>query len=223
MYEKIRFPKISGRPYFYTNYVVTVDGKAQVLNAPQAYWPIGGKADRRAFLNLRKHADIVVNGKTTALWKRMVDGLGKTQYMVLAGHPTDRLIKMFANPPGPIPYLAVTKSTKVSKGLAKVSKIVRLGERKVDLRALARFLYKEGFRNVLVEGGSHTVAEFLQEDLLDEIFLTITPKIFGGSRANTITMIEGHLFPPGKIKKLKLVSAETVDDEVFLRYRIKRT
>jgi len=35
----------------------------------------------------------------------------------------------------------------------------------------------------------------------------------------TLTLAEGYLFPPSKIKKFKLISVKKLGDEVFLRYR----
>lgn len=61
---------------------------------------------------------------------------------------------------------------------------------------------------------------FLAADLLDEIFVTIAPKIVGNRAGATLTMVEGHLFPAEEVKNLRLLSVGEVEDEVYLRYRV---
>lgn len=73
---------------------------------------------------------------------------------------------------------------------------------------------------MLIEGGPTILASFLKEGLIDEIFLTIAPKIFGSKYPSTLTMVEGYLFPKQSIKKLKLLSVKPIGNEIYLRYQI---
>ena len=231
----ISFPKIKGRPFFYTSFVATVDGKTQVTTDAKAYWPIGSKADYEMLLELRAHADILVHGKYTALWGKTLDSLAKETfrmrrrklgkredlpYMVITNTPDDALTDVLANPYDMKPYLVTAENTIIPKELEGVVQHVELGDNKVDLSLLPVFLMKEECKSVLVEGGPTLLGGFLSLNLIDEIFLTIAPKIFGNNENVTLTMVEGVLFPPEKVKKLKLLSVKQVEDEVFLQYKV---
>ncbi|MEK7076856.1 MAG: dihydrofolate reductase family protein, partial [Patescibacteria group bacterium] len=93
------------------------------------------------------------------------------------------------------------------------------GEEKVDIGQFASLLYARGARHVLVEGGPTLFASFLEARLIDEVFLTLAPKIFGNRGGEALTMAEGFLFPPDEVSKWKLLSVRQEGDELFLRYR----
>ena len=211
------------RPFFFTNFVATIDGKVQVLENSSAYWPIGSEKDFDHLLNLRAQSDLLIHGKSTALGFRHIDRLASQPfkqkrarskkpaflpYMVISNSPDDSLVPFLKNPPEEKTFLVTTKEDKVSKELAQYVKILRFGKDKVDIKELADYLYKQGFKKVLVEGGPNLVGSFLKEGLMDEVYLTIAPKIFGNLPGKTLTLIEGVLFPADKIKHLKLLSVK---------------
>ena len=65
IYKNLTFPLLKNRPYFFTDFVSTVDGKVKVQNPN--YWPIGSKTDFETFTFLRAHADVIIDGKNSAL------------------------------------------------------------------------------------------------------------------------------------------------------------
>ena len=67
IYRDLTFPTIKGRPFFYTNFVQTIDGKVQVTGDPKAYWPLGSEVDYQTLVTLRAQADALVHGKNTAV------------------------------------------------------------------------------------------------------------------------------------------------------------
>ena len=69
-------------------------------------------------------------------------------------------------------------------------------------------------------GGGELVAACLEANLIDELWLTICPLILGGRNAPTI--VEGQGFIYDKAKHLKLLSVETIEQEIFLHYQICR-
>lgn len=174
-YQNLNFPRVAGRPFFYTNFVSTLDGKVS------GYWPIGSSNDHKALMELRSHADVLVHGKN--LYKQF-------------GGITKKSLSKLPN----LVYYPVTDH--------------------ISPKKLAADFYKKGYRNVLVEGGPTLLGSFLKENLIDEVFLTIAPKIFGSKNDATLTLVEGIFFPPEKIKKLHLLSIKQVKSELFLRYRI---
>lgn len=189
LYPNLGFPKVKGRPFFYTNFVQTVDGKVQVKK--EGYWPIGSKKDHEVLIELRAYADCLIHGKN------LYNEFGEITKKSLHKKEFKNLRKKLDKNPD-LPYIIGTH----------------------DLKKLSRDLYKRGYKNVLVEGGPTLLGSFLKENLIDEIFLTIAPKIFGTELGTTLTLVEGILFSPAQIKKLKLISVKKVEDDLFLRYRI---
>lgn len=209
LYPNLKFPKRANRPFFYTNFVATVDGKVQVLKNTKDYWPIGSKADHEVMMELRSYADCLIHGKNLAKefgeitlnslkknsFKKMRKKLGKDPvlpYWILSGKPETLGKSVGANvihPPGGI-----------------------LG--------LVKYLRSQGYKNVLVEGGPTLLGSFLKANLIDEVFLTIAPKIFGNENRQTLTLVEGCLFPKKAIKNLSLLSVKSLRSELYLRYKV---
>ena len=68
----------------------------------------------------------------------------------------------------------------------------------------------------LVEGGGELNWGFVKEDLFDELFVTIAPALLGGRDAPTLC--EGEGLEMSRQRRLRLVSAEVVADEIYCRY-----
>lgn len=235
LYEDIQFSKVKNRPFFYTNFVSTIDGKVMVKSSPRGYWPIGSAIDNEILEELRAKADLLIHGKTTSMWYRTLNKInrpeflkkrkslgknGKLPYMVISSNPDDSLIDYLEKSDGNIPFLATTKNAQVSKSLQEIIQVVRFGDTAVDLHKLSEFLFEKGFKNVLLEGGPTVLGSFFAQNLIDEVFLTIAPKIFGNKDDNTMTMVEGFLLPHIKIKRCILLSVRQIDNEIFLRYKV---
>ena len=90
-----------------------------------------------------------------------------------------------------------------------------------DLSKLVSELKEKGYKNILVEGGPNLLGSFLKENLIDEVFLTLAPKIYGNEKSSTLTLVEGYLFPSEAIIDLSLLSIIRIEDELFLRYKVK--
>jgi riboflavin biosynthesis pyrimidine reductase len=74
-----------------------------------------------------------------------------------------------------------------------------------------------GVRRLLVEGGGGLLAPLLRAGLLDELYVTLCPRLVGQPGAPSLT--DGLGFG-GAARRLELVSCEPAGDEVFLRYRV---
>jgi riboflavin biosynthesis pyrimidine reductase len=73
-------------------------------------------------------------------------------------------------------------------------------------------------RVLLCEGGGDLAARLFAARAVDEIYLTLVPRILGGARAPTLASGEG--FDPDEIPDARLASLEQHGDELFLRYEI---
>src|ERR1019366_9320745 len=95
--------------------------------------------------------------------------------------------------------------------------LVELGTSEVDVVHLLEWLGRErGCKVVLCEGGGVVNASLLAARAIDELFLTIVPRVLGGSSAPTIG--EGNGFAPDALPDARLTHVEQVGDELFLDY-----
>ena len=84
------------------------------------------------------------------------------------------------------------------------------------LRGLAR---SGRARLILLEGGPSLLADFLQDDLLDELFLTVAPQVAGRDGASRRRgLVEGRTFGPDRPLWGKLRAVRRGGDLLFLRY-----
>ncbi|MEM8828609.1 MAG: RibD family protein [Cyanobacteria bacterium P01_G01_bin.19] len=79
-------------------------------------------------------------------------------------------------------------------------------------------LVELGLQKIAILGGGELIASLLALDLIDEIWLTVCPVIFGGNTSPTPVGGQGFLQSEGK--KLKLLEVKQVEEELFLHYRI---
>lgn len=201
LYPKLKFPKVSGRPFFYTNFVQTLDGKVAVVKK-SGYWPMGSRVDHDLLVELRAHADCLIHGGNLA------KQFGKVTLKSLQDPKFEAFRKKLGKSPN-LPYYIMSRHSNFTHSMCQVTNL-----RPKDL---AKELYRKEYKNVLVEGGPTLLGSFLKENLIDEIFLTISPKIYGTYPGKTLTLVEGILFKPKQIKKFKLTSVKKVGNEVFLR------
>jgi riboflavin biosynthesis pyrimidine reductase len=94
--------------------------------------------------------------------------------------------------------------------------------RHVDLaEMLHRLRVEYKVRTVACEGGANLFRALLQQELVDQLNLTITPYLFGGANAPTLTGLDKDFLPASVRCSLKNMRVE--GEECFLTYRIKRS
>jgi riboflavin biosynthesis pyrimidine reductase len=107
--------------------------------------------------------------------------------------------------------------TKRAEGYESVSRrliVVESGpEGPADLPALLRELREEGVRALLCEGGPTLHGGLQAAGLVDELFLTIAPKLSGGGAPR---ILEG---PLPEVAELELAWLLEDEGELFARYR----
>ncbi len=110
-----------------------------------------------------------------------------------------------ADPSSPSPdhqLIIMTGHPDKYKSLEISGQIEFTNESTVELTA--RFKSK-GYEQMLVVGGAHVAASFLKEQLIDELWLTFEPKIFGTG---------GNLVTDGKLDiNLGLINCEKVNEQ----------
>lgn len=90
----------------------------------------------------------------------------------------------------------------------------------VDWRSLFSQLPELGLNRLAILGGSELLTSLLTLDLIDELWLTICPTIFGGNSAPT--PVGGIGFTQSQAKKLTLLEVKHIEQEVFLHYLVNK-
>ncbi len=88
----------------------------------------------------------------------------------------------------------------------------------IDWISILTQLYHLGLRKLDILGGGELVASLFAVNLIDELWLTVCPVIFGGK--NAPTPVEGVGFSQSQSQKLQLLEVKQVDSEVFLHYSV---
>ena len=215
------------RPYVVLNMVATLDGKASVEGRTRA---MSSEADRALFHHLRTQVDAVLVGATTVAVegygrivksdelraKRESEGLRPDVLAVVASArlslPAEAKLLHEAGQR----VVIATGSEGELEGVTADVEYLRVGD---DLPVLlARLREDYDVRSVLCEGGPTLNSYLLAGGLVDELFLSITPKITGGTGAPTI--VEGKpLMVPREASLIWLYEAE---GDLFGRWRIGR-
>jgi riboflavin-specific deaminase-like protein len=215
-----------GRPYLGLNMVSSLDGKA-TLN-----WRTKGlstEVDRRLFHHLRTQADAVMVGAGTAReerYGRMTKNEELRQKRVSEGLAPDALAVVVSGRlelPPDLPLLnepeqsvlIATGSEEELPGLKGHVEYARTGD---DLPRLMAELLERGVRSVLCEGGPTLNSFLFAAGLVDELFLTMNPKVVGGAAALTIVAGRELVEPV----ELDLVSVAEADGELFTRWRVRK-
>ena len=220
-----------GRPYLVLNMVSTADGKV-VLDGRSG--GIGDEADKRLFHHLRTQADAVMMGAGTLRaerYGRLVRDPAlreKREREGLAPDPLAVVVSGRLALTAEIPLLqaaeqrvvVLTAGTEEVEGCAADVRYLRAADGgQLELAPLLRRLREEeGVRSILCEGGPTLNASLLHEGLVDELFLSIAPKLAGGS--HPLSAVAGAPLP--EPAELDLVSALHGASSLFLRYRIRR-
>ena len=76
-----------------------------------------------------------------------------------------------------------------------------------------------GIERLLVEAGGDLLFQFVAADALDEMYLTLCPLVVGGDAPS---LADGPGFDLARLRRLRLLAAEPVGDEVFLHYEAIR-
>jgi 5-amino-6-(5-phosphoribosylamino)uracil reductase len=88
----------------------------------------------------------------------------------------------------------------------------------VEMRALSTDLAARGVERLMVEGGGTVHTQFLTEDIVDELQLTVAPVFVGDSEAPRF--VRDGIFPWNTARRAELVDVQKLGDVVLLRYAL---
>jgi 2,5-diamino-6-(ribosylamino)-4(3H)-pyrimidinone 5'-phosphate reductase len=107
-------------------------------------------------------------------------------------------------------------SVETKERLGGAATLVTLGQQGVDIPRLLGWAVERGIKTLLCEGGGTLCAQFFAARAVDELFVTLVPRILGGAQAPSLA--EGPGFGSDEIPDATLGSIERFGDELLLRY-----
>jgi riboflavin biosynthesis pyrimidine reductase len=92
----------------------------------------------------------------------------------------------------------------------------------VDVRAAVDVLHGRGHSLVLAEAGPTTFGELLAQELVDELFLTLSPVLAGRlAPGKRLGLVEGVELLPATRIAARLLSLRKSGDHLFTRYSFR--
>ncbi len=197
--------------------VTTIDGKIITGSRDEPVMDLGSKVDHAAMRNIEAAADAVLIGAGSL---RATPGLHyaphlKRIVMTRSGdvlYHEGKLRRFFADAPE-LAFVACGDPIGLMGPIGPIIKTLP-----ADHTELLRSLRQDhNVKRLVIEGGSEINAIFLRANLVDELFLTLAPKIKLGR--TTPTYAGGEPLLRADVMGFKIISCEQIADEVFLRYR----
>lgn len=231
-YDDPRRQQARDRPYVFLNMVASIDGATVVDGVSGA---LGGTGDREIFLLLRSMADAIMAGAQTV----RAESYGPPK--VREEHQQGRQARGQA----PLPRLAVVSRslsfdwssplfteavdrpfvlTPAGGDAARLdaasrhADVIAVGDPELDMPAALRELRSAGVASLLCEGGPTINGVLLEQGLVDELCLTVSPALVGRTGGTSI------VGAPALEALVPLELAHVLTDEgyLFLRYLVRR-
>jgi riboflavin biosynthesis pyrimidine reductase len=220
-------------PRVLLNMVSTVDGRATVGGRSGA---ISDPADRELFHGLRTAADAILVGAGTVRterYGRVIGDEGRRRLraerglsdeplacIVTAGVALDTEIPLLADPQARVVIVTPSQAS-LPATAARVEYVRAEREGHLDLAAALRELRSRfGVQLLLCEGGPHLSLALVAAGLLDELFISLSPRLAGGEAASgeALRILAGpELARP---LELSLLGALECESQLFLRYAL---
>ncbi len=223
-------------PFTFINVAMTADGKIAPSN--RKFVPFGSRRDHELLLELRATADAVMSGARTVDSFPINMGPGGKKYrdlrlkrglaennlrIIVSGSASiDPNAEIFKHRFSPIIILTTERAPKARlKKLSSLGAEVKVcGKKDIDFKEALSWLRTEWkVKRLLSEGGGELNDALLRADLVQEVYITICPIIFGGRTSPTLADGVG-IQRLDDAKRLELKRMKRVGDELFLKYQV---
>ncbi|HEY2160767.1 MAG TPA: dihydrofolate reductase family protein [Solirubrobacteraceae bacterium] len=217
------------RPYVVANFIASADGRATFMGKSGQ---LGDPADRYLFHGLREQVDAVFAGTRTLMIERYgriirdEEGRRRREQRGLSPEPFACVVTRSGEVPTDIPLFSESESRIVLfsaapvdvSGCAAQVELVSVDPGELTLTTVLRTLRSDfGVASLLCEGGPTVFGSLLQEGLVDELFLTLAPKLVGGGASPTITSGSELM----ELQGMKIAWMLEHEGALYLRYRLR--
>lgn len=220
--ELYAYPEPLDRCWVRANFISSLDGGA---TADGKSGGLAGPGDRALFRLMRELADVIVVGAGTVRTENYSGAsLGVTQRqgraargqaevppiaIVTRSGNLDRDMLVFTHTEAPPLVLTCTDAAAQTRelltGIAQVLDCSGADPGQIDTAAMLATLASRGLLRVLTEGGPSLLGTFVDNDLLDELCLSIAPVVVGGA-ARRIATGDGQVLT--RLRRAHLLSDE---------------
>lgn len=221
------------RPFVRCNMISSIDGAVSVEGRSGL---LGGPADRNLFRVLRSWADVVLVGAGTARTERYgpvrldADLKRQREERGQSAVPPIAVVTMSAELGWDTPFFTEAESRpivlttsagadRIRPGARRQADVVVSGDDRVDAAAALDNLYRRGYRSVLLEGGPTLNADLIRAGLLDEICLTLAPRLVAGHGPRLLAGEE--LGPPELPGPPRVETVQLLEEDGYLFLRLK--
>jgi dihydrofolate reductase len=179
------------KPKYIAIAAVTIDGK--IAKGPNHMSDWTSKEDKVFMRALLDKSDVIIVGNNT--YKTAIKPLSKRNCIVFTRSASKRV----SDPLRRNSAVRVTTKTSEQRANSKAG-LLYCDPKKTDIKKLTKQL---NYKKIAILGGAQTYSYFLENNLLDEIYLTIEPLAFGGGiNLFTNKKIGNFKFKLKNIKKL---------------------
>lgn len=205
------------------NFVSSIDGAATRGGLSGG---LAGPADKRLFELLRRHSDVVLVGAGTvraegygpmrvsdasARWRSQHRMPQHPVFAIVSGRlDLDPASRIFTEAPVR-PVVLTTRRAAASNAKRFEADVVVAGDDQVDAAAAVTALSERGLGRVLCEGGPSLFGAMLNADVVDELYLTVSPSVDGRDAPR---IAQGATEP----RPMRLDRVLRSGDELLLRY-----
>src|SRR5215475_4808896 len=225
---------IMKRPLVVATFAMTVDGKVTTKNLSPVDFT--SREDKLHLFRQRASADAVLLGHTSLKRdnvrlglpaemqeNRMKNGRSRSPLRVIVSNEgrIDHRLKIFqSNVASIIIFSTKRMPQKYQRVLQGKATLHLSNTNTVNLKGMLQTLRKKyKVRMVECEGGPTLFRSLLEQGLIDQLNLTITPYMFGGAKAPTLTGLSTKFLPASV--HCSLTNMRTVGEECFLTYQIR--
>lgn len=211
------------RPYVIMSAAVSIDGKMATKTGDSK---LSSKRDLIRLHKMRANVDAILVGRNTVqvddplLTVRYTKGKNPTRVILDSKAQIKSSSRIIKTADKIQTIIAVSKMAP-KKNLARLAKhpveVIVAGNNKIDLKKLLWILKDRKIKTVLAEGGGTMNWDLIRQQLVDQLVITVTPYLVGGTEA--ITLVEGTGFAKiRKSPKLRLQKISRQKNEVVLYY-----
>ncbi len=223
-------------PFVTANFALTWDARISTRNGTPA--DFSSPRDKRRLVEIRAPCDAVLVSAKTVAADNMSIGLpdpalraarvarGQAPYplrvLLTNSGRIDPTLRLFEKDFSPIVIFSTTRMpAKERAALAPRADLWLHESTTVNLAAMMATLRREyRVRRLVCEGGAQVFRSLLEAGLIDELHVTLCPRIFGGAAAPTLTGVADAFLPHSV--PLALREMKVIEGECFLRYAVVR-
>ena len=209
------------RPFIRLKFAQTLDAKMANSNY-QSKW-LSSENTRFFTHRLRAISDAILIGVNTVIHDNpalniRIANLGNKKFykIILDPYLKTPVNSILFNDPYPVIIFTNSNSTKQYPNNCEIIQLPLI-KNKFNLNEILKILFEKKIQAILIEGGAATISSFIEENLVDELYAVIAPKIMGG--INSISFSQQIKEKP--INELLLLHSPeiiSIDDDIIIKY-----